>query len=665
MSDQELYPVSITEPWPRQRNRWILVALVLGFAATVITIGFDRKRLDPIQQFYLSGYIRSNMPWLTGKQAPYDFLELTSVKGTVLAQPGDAIVDIESPNGLAVSPDAEARGVTAIVKIHRSRALTERIRPFLKSYIYRDRSLRGIFPLTTIALALVVLSLFVGASADYNYRRQLLKGLVRRGPRLVDTYTFNVALLGITWKEFFLRRPPSVGVSFATRLGGSINEWLDPRYPRQIRGRLAISPRSENSHIALMGASGTGKSVLLRQFLRQIQQRGDAAIVYDPAGEFTAEFYNEARGDTILNPLDQRCPYWTPAGELATNTEALTLAESLFPDTNAQNQFFVQAPRKIFAHLLQYEPDPETLAAWLSLPDEIDLRVAGTEMAQMLGKAAGAQRMGVLASLGMIADSFRLLPSEAQATRPVGTVGRWTARKWAETRQGWVFLTSTTTTRTIQRPLQSMWLDTMILRLMRTSPDRITRPVWLVLDELASLQKLPQLETALTEARKYQIKVIIGFQGQSQLQERYGDKGAETILGQAKTKVYLRTNEPNAAEWISKALGEQEVERVRETRSLQDGLQSRNSQSYARELRNERAVTTAQILGSEDLHGWIKQENYVAHFVLPVVKAVNRVPSLIEREQAIFTPFTLVANTSPDASTATDDPSPASAHWHL
>ncbi len=224
MPDQQLYPVSITEPWPRQRNRWILVALVLGFTAAVLVIGFDRKRLDPIEELHLSGCIRSNLPWFTGKQAPYDFLELTSSEGTVLARPGDATVDIESTNGLAVSADAAALGVTTITKVHRSRALTERIRPFLKSYMYR-------------------------------------------------------------------------------------------------------------------------------------------------ACEFTAEFYNGARGDIILNPLDQRCPYWAPADELATNTKALTLAESLFPDTNAQNQAFVQTPRKIFVHLLQYEPDPETLAVWLSLPD--------------------------------------------------------------------------------------------------------------------------------------------------------------------------------------------------------------------------------------------------------------------------------------------------------
>ncbi len=43
-------------------------------------------------------------------------------------------------------------------------------------------------------------------------------------------------------------------------------------------------------------------------------------------------------------------------------------------------------------------------------PDEIDRRVQNTEMATMIAKGAQQQRNGVLASLGLIADSLRMLP---------------------------------------------------------------------------------------------------------------------------------------------------------------------------------------------------------------------------------------------------------------
>jgi len=44
------------------------------------------------------------------------------------------------------------------------------------------------------------------------------------------------------------------------------------------------------------------------------------------------------------------------------------------------------------------------------------------------------------------------------------------------------------------RPLQTCWIDLLILRLMNENAG--SRKTWIILDELASLQNLPQLVTA-------------------------------------------------------------------------------------------------------------------------------------------------------------------------
>ena len=49
-----------------------------------------------------------------------------------------------------------------------------------------------------------------------------------------------------------------------------------------------------------MGDTGTGKSALIRQLLLQVQERGETAIVYDPALEYTPQFFDPDRGDAIL-----------------------------------------------------------------------------------------------------------------------------------------------------------------------------------------------------------------------------------------------------------------------------------------------------------------------------------------------------------------------------
>ena len=83
-----------------------------------------------------------------------------------------------------------------------------------------------------------------------------------------------------------------------------------------------------------------------------------------------------------------------------------------------------------------------------------------------------------------------------------------------------------------------------------------------MLDELATLQRLPQLQTAITEDRKSNNPVVLAFQGRSRLENRYGHD-AEAMLSQPLTKIFLRTGEPNAAEWISRTLGETKIERLR------------------------------------------------------------------------------------------------------
>jgi hypothetical protein len=268
-------------------------------------------------------------------------------------------------------------------------------------------------------------------------------------------------------------------------------------------------------HVLVMGDTGQGKSAIVRRALCQIEERGETAIVYDPAMEYLPQFYEPERGDVILNPLDERCPFWTPGDEVPHEAEALTLAASLFPEQGRENRFFVEAPRKIFAHLLNLKPTPEQLTGWLSNPEEIDRRVKGTEMAAMIDPHGGPQRSGVLGSLNMVADAFKLLPKEPETTR------RWSTTAWAKERKGWIFITSKPTVRERLRPLISLWLDLLVLRMMDEG-SAAQRKTWFVLDELGSLQRLPQLTTAITESRKSNCPMILGFQGKAQIETLYG-----------------------------------------------------------------------------------------------------------------------------------------------
>ena len=161
--------------------------------------------------------------------------------------------------------------------------------------------------------------------------------------------------------------------------------WSDRLLHKNPSRWVRIPREREAMHFLIVGDSGDGQERgHPAGALRRSRTRGEAAIVYDPAMEYLPQFYHESRGDVVLNPLDARCPFWTPGDEVPHEAEALTVAASLFPDQGRENQFFVEAPRKIFAHLINLKPTPEELTYWMCHAEEIDKRVRGTELAAMI-----------------------------------------------------------------------------------------------------------------------------------------------------------------------------------------------------------------------------------------------------------------------------------------
>jgi hypothetical protein len=495
----------------------------------------------------------------------------------------------------ALTAKARREGAVALKvdTVHYTNAQMNRM---LAELIYAGQSPGDlIWPAWAGALGIFVLGLVLPIPRNRRRRQIEEEGCRLKGPEMVTVKEFN-------------RRSGGGGISFLTTEG---------------RESLSIPRSLESSHMMMMGDTGAGKSVLQRRVLMQIAERGETAIVYDPALEHTPQFFNPARGDLILNPLDVRCPYWSPSDEVMHEAEALTLATSLFPDKPHENTFFVEGPRKVFAHLLTLKPTPEELVRWMSHEEELDRLLKGTELTAFVYRGAGPQRGGVLGALNMVADSLKLLPKESE------TKQRWTTEEWARQRSGWIFLTSTPRFRERLLPLMSLWLDTLVLRLMNQG-DPALRHAWFVLDELASLQRLPQLHTALTENRKSGNPVVIGFQGRSQLEVRYGHE-SESMLSQPATKIFLHTSEPRAAKWISDTIGEVEMERVKETVNTHP-LKVAKSRSYHNERRTEPLVLPSEISGLQRLHALLKVDNLVVPFSFPYLAPVRAQPGFIPRE---------------------------------
>jgi hypothetical protein len=416
-------------------------------------------------------------------------------------------------------------------------------------------------------------------------------------------------------------------------------------------GRMARAVISEELlpyHLNIFGATGRGKSTLIRELLYQIEARGETAVVHDPKREFFREFYNAERGDVVIDPRLEECPYWAMEDEAQDEPEATPWASSLFPDQPRGNPFFFEVPRAILAYLMSRysaynEPnDPASCASlgyWLAKgPSEILPRLKGTEHYLSLNRGGqnvvemSDQSQGLFSTLGKLAKPLRMMPDSPAGRR------RFSVKKWAKQRRGWIFLSSEPVTQEAMMPLHSTIADMAILHTQAEVHDRELPRVWFVLDEVATMGPVSQLVSGSTKQRASGNPVILGFHDLAQMEFLYGEKRAQTITGQAYTVMTLGTGSEKEAAHIERTIAHEEIDQMMENRPAH--VLGHRARNQSNQVRDTAVVTAAQIQALPRFHGYLLQEGRVMRFKIQScprrvrIEGTERIiPPLVYREE--------------------------------
>jgi Type IV secretion-system coupling protein DNA-binding domain len=335
---------------------------------------------------------------------------------------------------------------------------------------------------------------------------------------------------------------------------------------RNDRGGVELAgvriPRSiECEHFLITGATGSGKSMAIRSLLRQIEARGELAIVVDPECEYISEFYRPVRGDLILNPVDERCPYWSPWLELSERyyqADAATLEASLIPDPprgfeSGSDHFFRQSSRTLLESQLQVATrhEPQSIPKLLELNrQQLKQALSGTPAYSLIDPGAHEQGAGIVATVANATTPFLYLP-------PSDGRPPWSALEWAGHPEGWLFLTMRDQSNSAALPLANLWLDLIVGRLLNSTSHR--RRVWIVVDELPVLGRQTKLEMLVTRGRKRGLAAVLGYQSIAQLRRIYGQEQAAVLASMPSTKLLQRVDEPETAAFIARQIGERET----------------------------------------------------------------------------------------------------------
>jgi hypothetical protein len=279
--------------WPRPKPVWTITLLLVAIVSGAATGAYRYATIwTPLQRLYLSSYLRSKCATaLALKTGRYQLLTVIDRKGSRLALDEEVQPFTDATNEVAFALSELGRQAGGRQVVWQDRSYDHaKVHGVLREWIYRDQSLLDLArPALFGGLAVFGVGLLIAVPKDVARARTRRHGRRLKGPELVTAAGFN-------------RRTRADGIGFLQASG-----WVARLCGRR---RWVRVPRPmESSHLLIMGDSGTGKSAMVRQILRQLKERGDTAIVYDPALEYTPQFYDSARGDVILNPLDICSPY--------------------------------------------------------------------------------------------------------------------------------------------------------------------------------------------------------------------------------------------------------------------------------------------------------------------------------------------------------------------
>jgi type IV secretory pathway TraG/TraD family ATPase VirD4 len=375
-----------------------------------------------------------------------------------------------------------------------------------------------------------------------------------------------------------------------------------------------VEPVDETKHFKMIGTTGTGKSTAVRELLVGALERGDRAVIADPDFSYVERFYDEDRGDVILNPFDSRAARWNLFAEMTTPYDADQLARSLIADTEGTERPWRNYARVFLTSVLRQlhrvkHDDVGELYRLLSVAPIDDLRdllsdtPAGPYLTQDNDRFFSAVRAVANTHVAV------LEPVALQTAASALAVRGWVRR--AQGAEGGVlFLPYRANEIAALRSLISTWMRLAIFEAM--SQREGDQHLWFVIDELDALGAIDGLKDALARLRKFGGRCVLGFQSIAQVSGAYGHAEAQTIVENCGNTLILRcsaSENGGTARFASKLIGEREV--IREQTTTSRGGRSLFAADHRSVSTSTHHVTESAVLPSEieqlpDLQGFLK-----------------------------------------------------------
>ncbi len=378
-------------------------------------------------------------------------------------------------------------------------------------------------------------------------------------------------------------------------------------------GFLNVPASEATSHFAIVGATGSGKTMSLRMLMQsvlpQIGHGNDVrALVYDAKSDMLPILKNICPQTRVvtLNPFDARSVAWDMAKDVTSPASCQQLAAALISNLGKPKSqpYFEDTARHFltgiltvfnkrakgvwtFRDLMVAKSRPEYVKAILGCEPETRGQLEHfsredtvkdvfstfqTSMAQYEFVAAAWDHAKEKVSLvdWLNDELIILLGNNSIAAEATNEINRVIFRRMTE--------------------------------LLLGQEETESRQTWVFLDEIREAGNLDLLGKLLNTGRSKGCCVVLGFQDIEGMREVYGNKVANELVGQCNHKAILKLNSPETAEWASKLFGDREVVENRRSSNQSNSSVFQGSTTESTGRVRKQLVTPGELISLPKAH---------------------------------------------------------------
>ena len=383
----------------------------------------------------------------------------------------------------------------------------------------------------------------------------------------------------------------------------------------RIHPNIQTTEALEASHTFIIGGSGAGKTTILWPMINQIIDRGDKAIIFSFKGDFEQKI---GKGEIIgkqfalLAPWDTRSALWALGKDIRTRLDAEALANTLIPEPEkSDNPMWTNGARSLVTGIIS-DVQREYGEAWgfaelakkcaealadFKVLKEIITRENPVAASLISGGTDSKTTTSFLANISAYLTHVVNLGVAADDLKEQARQKQWSVNGWIAGRgvPAIAVLGFRPSAKSISEAWCASLIEQIVLKLEDledVSPEK--RRIWLILDEVPRMGKIPSITDALEVLRSKGVRIILGCQGINQIEEKYSKTTARSWAIQTTTKILGRITEPEDQKWAAAIIGERDLERFSSQHNVSGGAQGGSSQGGSYQRVKEHTVLPSQ-----------------------------------------------------------------------